>query len=107
MPDLFPEDCWADPLNRAERRALREMLARNSQMFWEASAPGLRRIYTRDLDEREALRSALLEASMEMADLHLDVTERAAVPPRGPASPLMPGLARVAGLMDSAGKANR
>lgn len=98
--------CWADPLTRKERRALREMLALNSQMFWEAASPGLRRIYTGDLDEREALRSALLEASKEMADLHMDVTERAAVPPREPATPLMAGLARVADLMDSAGKAS-
>jgi hypothetical protein len=79
MPDLFPEDCWADPLNRAERRALREMLARASQMFWKAAAPAPLHAHAGDLDERDALRSALLEASMAMADLHLDVTERAMV----------------------------
>jgi hypothetical protein len=74
-----PDGCWADPLTRKERRALREMLARNSQMFWHAAAPGPLRIAARDLDERDALRSALLQASTEMGDLHLDVTERATV----------------------------
>jgi hypothetical protein len=44
-----------------ERKELRLMLARASKRFWDAAA---------------------LELWAEMADLHLDVTERAEVPAR-------------------------
>lgn len=70
--------CWADPLTRAERRVLREKLARSCKRFYDAATTtrGQRRLTT-----REVIHSALL-ASAEMSDLHLDVTERAAVPER-------------------------
>jgi hypothetical protein len=63
--------CWADPLSRTERRALREKLARASKRSWDAAGPGL--FPTGDS-------AALVLISAEMSDLHLDVTERAAVP---------------------------
>ena len=52
------DTCWADPLNREERARLRRMLASACRKFWNASQGW---------------------AWIEMADLHLDVTERAAV----------------------------
>jgi hypothetical protein len=50
--------CWADPLSRKERRELREKLARACLWSFYAREGG---------------------AWLEMADLHLDVTERAEV----------------------------
>lgn len=72
--------CWADPLTRAERAQLRKKLSRAA--LSAATAAG----DPRDLRRRKIKGSALpeLAASLnqvwgEMADLHLDVTERAAV----------------------------
>jgi hypothetical protein len=60
--------CWADPLTRAERRILREKLSRACKRLHGVRAP-------------DGLYSpAHVSASAEMADLHLDVTERAEVP---------------------------
>lgn len=53
-----PWPCWANPLTRAERAALRKMLSRWCLAFFAAGYPA---------------------ASGEMGDLHLDVTERAEV----------------------------
>jgi hypothetical protein len=52
--------CWADPLTRAERRELRWMLAHAANAFFGAQPPQM-------------------ACCTEMQDLHLDVTERAAV----------------------------
>jgi len=56
------DTCWADPLSRAERRVLREKMARACWASHAASAHGCSAVCT------------------EMQDLHLDVTERAEVP---------------------------
>jgi hypothetical protein len=65
------DTCWADPLSRMERKELRLKLARAGKRFWDAAdASSIR---------RGSLGNALLKASAEMADLHLDVTERAEV----------------------------
>ncbi len=71
------DDSWADPLSRKERRTVADLLARACREFWEAAAPRPLRARMRDLDECEGLRWALIQASKEMSDLHLDVTERA------------------------------
>lgn len=63
--------CWADPLTRAERRKLSEKLARACKRFYAERGTGL----------PGSFQSWHL-ASAEMADLHLDVTERAEVPAR-------------------------
>ncbi len=67
--------CWADPLSRAERRKVAELLARACQRFYYAatSAPDGRRATIRQIVH------AQMNASVEMSDLHLDVTERAEV----------------------------
>jgi hypothetical protein len=71
VADLFPDGCWADPLTRKERLALAGMLARACNRFYTnpAGGPG-------------ATLSQII-ASAEMSDLHLDVTERAAVASHG------------------------
>jgi hypothetical protein len=56
-PKTTTDTCWADPLSRAERRILREKLASACKRFWLTSGP----------------------CWIEMADLHLDVAERAEV----------------------------
>lgn len=68
--------CWADPLSRAERRALATKLASACKRFYDAAPPNIYRIKKRHCPVDG---SALLECSNEMADLHLDVTERAEV----------------------------
>jgi hypothetical protein len=79
IPDLLPDGSWADPLSRKERRELADLLATTSREFWEAAAPRPLRARKLDLDERDNLFGALVQASKEMGDLHLDVTERAKV----------------------------
>ena len=59
---------WANPLNRAERRVLREKLARACHRFYNIPPGNSSAMYSQ------------IVASAEMADLHLDVTERAEVP---------------------------
>lgn len=69
--------CWADPLTRAERAALARKLANAAQRFGNAPDPGRRKLLgVSPADARMARRMA----SAEMSDLHLDATERAAVP---------------------------
>ena len=64
--------CWADPLSRAERRALAEKLARSCRLFYAAAG------VTRRTGEPD-LALSLTKTSADMSDLHLDVTERAEV----------------------------
>lgn len=65
--------CWADPLSRKERRELSAKLARACRISFAAS-----RVSHRQGDDDLAM--GLVEASADMSDLHLDVTERAEVP---------------------------
>jgi hypothetical protein len=62
------DTCWADPLTRMERKELRLKLARACQRFYNTPA-----------GNSKAMLSQIV-ASAEMADLHLDVTERTEVP---------------------------
>ena len=81
MPDLFPDDCWADPLTRKERRALQEMLARASKrLHHNRNSPLPSHVSGASCMEDARRMGSYLRASAEMADLHLDVTERATVP---------------------------
>lgn len=64
------DTCWADPLTRGERWALARMLASACQRFYNTPAGNPDAVYSQII------------ASAEMSDLHLDVTERAAVPVR-------------------------
>ena len=64
--------CWADPLTKAERRKLADALADACGRFYRAASYDPN---SKDL----AVRLSRLEASAEMSDLHLDVTERAEV----------------------------
>ncbi len=66
--------CWADPLNRTERRVMAAALANACKHSWEAAAPYRAGIV------RGSLSGALAQTSAEMADLRIDVTERAEVP---------------------------
>jgi hypothetical protein len=59
--------CWADPLTRGERRIVAAILARACQRFYNLPAGGPRATLSQ------------IVASAECSDLHLDVTERAAV----------------------------
>jgi hypothetical protein len=68
-------DCWADPLTRKERREVAGLLARASHHFWAAAEPRLPDAYG-----AHALAFALAACSAEMADLRIDVTERAEDP---------------------------
>lgn len=68
MPETTTETCWADPLTRAERRVLREKLSRACKRFYNTPAGTAGAVLSQ------------IVASAEMADLHLDVTERAEVP---------------------------
>ena len=63
--------CWADPLSREERAELARKLASACKRFW---------------DDRHAVElssageaASCIKASVEMSDLHLDVTVRAEV----------------------------
>jgi hypothetical protein len=64
------DTCWADPLSRRERAELARKLASWCQRFYNTPAGTPDAVYSQIL------------ASAEMSDLHLDVTERAAVPPK-------------------------
>jgi hypothetical protein len=70
MTGLFPDDCWADPLTRKERRELARRLTDYARRFSAATAR-----YRAGSDSR----NELYAVSNEMGDLHLDVTERATV----------------------------
>lgn len=65
--------CWADPLSRTERRVLAEKLARTCRLFYGAAGIARR-------TGEDDLSLSLVDASADMSDLHLDVTERAEVP---------------------------
>ena len=74
----MPDTCWADPLSRAERRELARKLARACTRFYATrDATGL----TGFLNADTAITISRTMASAEMSELHLDVTERAAVTP--------------------------
>ena len=71
--------CWADPLSRKERRELSTRLARACGRFYQHRTDGMTAV-----DGMWASHDALtirsrIMASVEMSDLHLDVTERAEV----------------------------
>jgi alkylhydroperoxidase family enzyme len=65
--------CWADPLTSKERAEVARMLARACKSFYGAA-------FVRKVTRKASVARQL--ASAEMSDLHLDVTERAAVPAR-------------------------
>lgn len=72
---FLPDGSWADPLTRPERRELARLLASYSLRFWNAAEPG-------EIKRALTTGSALVQASREMAELHMDVTERAVTPPK-------------------------
>jgi hypothetical protein len=72
---MTPGTCWADLLNRKERAALARKLGNASYHF--ANAPDPRR---RRAGDPMTARASRRMASVEMQELHLDVTERAEVP---------------------------
>ena len=63
--------CWADPLSRKERVALAEKLARACGASWR-----VREEWASDPDQEQKVRR-YVSTSVDMADLHMDVTERA------------------------------
>ena len=65
--------CWADPLTRKERRELASRLARACGAVWRA------RTHWKGDDRETAMVAQCILASTDMAELHLDVTERAKV----------------------------
>ena len=71
--------CWADPLSHEGRRLLASALASACKRSWDAAAPNLVTRHARDLAEAGNLGNALVQISVEMSDLHMDVTERAEV----------------------------
>jgi len=75
----FPDGSWADPLSRAERIQCARFLARLARKFHAATDPHLASAHVAGMGEYGDLVRALLRASGEMSDLHLDVTERAKV----------------------------
>ncbi len=70
--------CWADPLAPGQRRALARKLARGCKRSWDEAA----KQFDAGFYAPGSLMRAMASTSAEMADLHLDVTERAAVPAR-------------------------
>lgn len=79
MPETTTETCWADPLTRKERTELARKLARSCKRSYDAS----RFVVARDPQPADVeVMRALTLISVEASDLHLDVTERAEVPPR-------------------------
>ena len=75
-------ECWADPLSRKERTELAKGLASACQRSWDAARWQREHAdYPLNSAKENAVPSrALVEISLEMSDLHLDVTERAEVP---------------------------
>lgn len=69
--------CWADPLTRAERSMLAAMLARACTRSYDARRTHYGR---RNITRRNDAMNSLMLVSLEMADLRIDVTERAEVP---------------------------
>jgi hypothetical protein len=84
QPKLHPfgeKPCWADVLTRAERAELARFLAAWCTAFYgSASTPQIRR-RNRRMKQGAALEvsRSMTRASAEMADLRIDVTERARV----------------------------
>jgi hypothetical protein len=77
------DTCWADPLTSMERKELRLKLARACKRFYdEVEVMGAQWPAHQFTDREIAFAHGLTMASAEMADLHMDVTERAAVPPQ-------------------------
>jgi hypothetical protein len=72
--------CWADPLSHEERRLLASALASACKRSWDAAAPKLITRHARNLTEAGNLGNALVQISIEMSNLHMDVTERTEVP---------------------------
>ena len=73
--DTLETTCWADPLNRAERRHLAERLARACKRSYDAS----RFVVARDPQPADIeMMRALTMISMDCSNLFTDVTERAA-----------------------------
>jgi hypothetical protein len=69
-------DCWADPLSREERRTLAGKLARACGQVYRARLDWI------GTDDQNRMIAQCVQASADMSDLHLDVTERAEVAPR-------------------------
>ena len=68
--------CWADPLSDSERRMIAAALASACKRSWDAATPpALAR--NRRLADALSAGTALVQISLEMSDLHMDVTERA------------------------------
>ena len=80
------DTCWADPLTRAERRQLAAKLARACRLAYASRSVVHRTGET-------ALVISLTLLSADLSELHLDVTEHAAVPVpvRRRAGPHLPG----------------
>ena len=79
---MITETCWADPLSRKERRVLAEKLAHACGASYRARQRGLRANGNRwEVADNEVIRQHIT-TSNDLADLHMDVTERAAVPAR-------------------------
>lgn len=70
---VFPLNggCWADPLSRTERKTLARKLASACGAAWRAR--------TRGLEPGYPPMGEYVKTSMEMSELHMDVTERAQV----------------------------
>ena len=71
--------CWADPLSREEREVLAAALASACKRSWDAATPPLANARAGRPADALNLGNQLVQISAEMSDLHLDVTERAAV----------------------------
>jgi hypothetical protein len=69
--------CWADPLTGVERRELARRLGRACKAAYDSATI----IGGRRATSRQVIHAAIC-TSADMADLHLDVTERAAVADR-------------------------
>jgi hypothetical protein len=65
--------CWAGPLSRTERRALAGKLARARGEVYRT------RLHWVGTDNQNRMIAQCIRASIDMSDLHLDVTERAEV----------------------------
>jgi len=76
------DTCWADPLTRAERAELGRRLARACKRSYDAALPHIAKGCTESEAWKTTLGYALVEVSAECSNLHLDVTEHAAVPAR-------------------------
>ena len=69
------DTCWADPLTRKERAELARAFARWCGRLWRAA----QECGENGSDFHQDEFVGRVNASIEMSDLHLDVTERAEV----------------------------